>query len=164
MFDHKSEYFFGDAARLWWLFCLAGLFAWVSPFLFDLDVSNLRVAIVGFVAIIIGIILKFNYYGLQIDLSNNRIRNYTAILGFKIGDWQKCPPFQKITLTSKNVSSWNTPNGISPTFKSNTSIYTIALFSNADNPDFFIQTENKNIADRNAKQLSELLNIKVDKF
>lgn len=164
MFDHKSGYFFGEAAKLWWVFIVAGLFAWISPLLVHLDVSNLRVAIIGLIAIIIGTILKLNYFGLQIDQSNNRIRNYTTFLGIKTGVWQKSPQVIKITVTSKNVSTWNTPNGISPTYKSNTVIYTIALFSISDNPDFFIQTDNKNIAMLKAEQLSKLYKIQVEKY
>ena len=115
----------------------------------------------GIVALLIGITLKLNYYGLQIR--KGKIRNYTAIFGIKSGKWETIPLFQKISVTSRNVSAWNTPNGISPTFKTNATIYTIALFSDKENPDFFIQTEDKNIADEKAEQLSEIFDIQVDR-
>lgn len=162
MFDYKTGYFFGFAAKIWWQFSAAGLFAISSPLIIDLQVPLSRVIIVGVVALLIGITLKLNYYGLQID--RDKIRDYMAIYGIKIGRWQSIPQFQKVTFTSRNVSSWNTSNGISPTFKTNTTIYTIALFSKKENPDFFIQTEDYKIANEKAEELSELLGIGLERI
>lgn len=164
IFNHKSGYFFGQAAKLWWVFIITGVFALVSPLIIEIDVSTTRSILVGLVAIALSLVLKLNYFGLQIDQTKKQIRDYTAIFGVKTGNWQPIPSFKKITLTSRNVSSWNTPNGISPTFKSNATIYTIALFSNAENPDFFIQTESKKYADQQINHLSELLGIEVERF
>ena len=162
MFDHKAGYFFGYAAKIWWQFTAAGLFALSSPLIIGLQVPLSRIIVIGVVALLIGATMKLNYYGLQI--SKNRIRNYTAIFGIKTGKWQALPNFLKITLTARNVSSWNTPNGISPTFKSNATNYTIALFSDKGHPDFFIQTEDKNVADEKAEQLSELFGIELERI
>jgi len=67
MFIHKSGYFFGDASKLWWIFIIAGIFALVSPYLIELNVSHSRIIIIGSVTIFIGLTLKLNYFGLQID-------------------------------------------------------------------------------------------------
>lgn len=62
--------------------------------------------------------IELNIYGLQIDALNKRIRNYTMVFGIKTGDCDAFPDLQKVTLTFKYASSWNTSNRISPTFKS----------------------------------------------
>ena len=162
MFNHITGYFFGFASKNWWQFVAAGLFALGSPLVIGLEVPLSRVIIVGVVALLMGLSLKLNYFGLQI--SGNKIRNYTAFFGFKTGSWQALPSFQRMTLTHKNVSSWNTPNGVSPTFKSNSTIYTIALFTGGANPDYFIQTEDKKLADKRADELSDLLNINIENY
>ena len=162
MFSHKSEYFFGDAARLWWAFELAGLFALLSPNFIELDVSLTRVLVVGFVFVVVGLVLKLHHSGIQIDNKTGQARNYLTVFGVKTGDWRPLPSIKKITSTSKNVSSWNTPNGISPTFKTNRTIYTIALFADNQHPEYFIQTENKAQAEKRAIELSKLLNASVE--
>lgn len=161
MFTHISGYFFGYAAKIWWQFIAAGLFALGSPLFIGLEVSISRVILVGVVALLIGITLKLNYHGLQIK--RNKIRDFTAIFGIKTGPWQNLPRFQRIAFTMNNVSFWNTPNGVSPTFKSNVTTYTIALFSEEENPDYFIQTENKQLANKQVDALSKLLKLPVEK-
>ena len=162
MFEHRTGYFFGSAAKLWWIFVFAGLFALASPYLTLSNVSQLRATIVGLVAIALGLVLKLNYYGLQIDMAKSRIRNYVAILGIRRGQWRPMPEIKKINLTSAKVSSWNTPNGISPTFKSNVTTYTIGLFSNEESPEYFIQMESAMMARVRAAQLSKLFGIAID--
>lgn len=162
MLIYKSGYFFGDAAKLWWIFILAGIFALISPYIIEPNVSMLRILIIGIISIVVGTLLKLNFSGPQIDENRNRIRNFTAVMGIKTGVWQDSPEFKKITLTSSNVISWNTPNGISPTFKSYSTLYTIALSSNAENPDFFIQTDKKKKALVMAKQFSDLFGVAVE--
>ena len=162
MFDHRTGYFFGSAAKLWWIFVFTGLFALASPYLMISNVSEIRTVIMGLVAIVLGFALKLNYYGLQIDMAKSRIRDYVAIFGIKRGPWQPIPTIKKINLTSAKVSSWNTPNGVSPTFKSNITKYTIGLFSDNQQPEYLIQTESAKLARVRATQLSKLFGIEID--
>jgi hypothetical protein len=118
----------------------------------------------GIVFVLVGILLITNFRGLQVDPEKKLIRNYTAILGIKTGEWQSLPVIKKITYTSRNVSSWNTPNGISPTFKTNSTIYTIALFTDEENMVYFIQSENKKLADKRAKKLSSIFNSEIERL
>jgi hypothetical protein len=162
IFSHRSTYFFGNAANLWHIFIFAGVFALTAPYLITLEVSLTRTVIVGCVAIIIGLSLRFNYYGIQIDYKNGEHRDFTSIFGFKTGPWKKLPNLNKAILTEQNVSSWNTPNGISPTFKSSHTIYTIALFGDAEQPALFIQTENEKEAKEKAGLLAEKLQLMLE--
>jgi len=162
MFNHRNSYFFGNAANLWHIFIFAGVFSLTAPYFISLEVSQARTIIVGVVALIIGIVLKINYYGIQIDFDQKKYRNFISILGFKQGNWIVLPELERIVLTSKNVSTWNTPNGISPTHKSNATIFTIALFRNSEQLELFFQTENESDAINKAKQLAEKLHIPLE--
>jgi hypothetical protein len=162
VFNHRTGYFFGSAAKFWWVFIAVGLFALASPYMLTLDISTLRTVLVGLVAITLGLVLRLHYFGLQIDIGKKQIRDYITILGIKRGKWRPIPHIRKITFTSAKVSSWNTPNGISPTFKSNVTAYTIGLFTHGVSPEFLIQTENKHVASTRAAQLSELFGIEID--
>ena len=162
MFDHRTGYFFGSAAKLWWIFVFVGLFAIASPYLMISNVSELRATIIGLVAIVLGFALKLNYYGLQIDMAKSRIRDYVAVFGIRRGQWQSIPTIKKINLTSAKVSSWNTPNGVSPTFKSNITKYTIGLFSDNQQPEYLLQPESAKLARVRATQLSKLFGIEIN--
>jgi hypothetical protein len=159
VFSHRSSYFFGNAANLWYIFIFAGVFALTAPYLITLEVSLTRTIIVGCVSILIGLVLRLNYNGIQIDIKNDSYRNFIAVLGIKLGKWKKLPELQKVVFTSKNVSSWNTPNGISPTFKTNRIIYTVALLSASEHPVLFLQTENEKKANEKAKFLAKELKL-----
>lgn len=161
IFSHRSTYFFGNAANLWHIFIFAGVFALTAPYLITLEVSTTRTVIVGCVALIIGLSMRFNYYGVQIDYKNGKYRDFTSIFGFKVGPWKKLPNLNKVILTEKNVSSWNTPNGISPTFKTNSTIYTVALLSDSEQPVLFIQTENEKEASKKANFLAKELKLNL---
>ena len=164
IFSHRTAYFFGNAANLWHIFIFAGVFALTAPYLITLEVSTTRTVIVGCVAILLGIVLRFNYYGIQIDFQKRQSRNFSAIFGIKSGAWEKLPTLTKVILTEKNVSSWNTSNGISPTFKSSHTIYTIALFGESRQPVLFFQTENEKEAKVKTELLAEKLQLLLDAF
>ncbi len=71
MFDMKTGYLFGDAGKLGSIFILAGLFAWSSPWLFDPGISMIRIIVVGSAAVFIGMALRMNFQGLEIDVKTN---------------------------------------------------------------------------------------------
>lgn len=162
MFDHKSSYFFGDAVKFWFMFVLVGLFGVVSPYVLHTDISYVKAALVGGIFMVGGAALRFIYEGVQIDTENKRYREYTAFFGIITGKWIALPDIHKLVLTSKNVSYWGTPNGITPTFKFNTTFYTIALFDKEDQLEIFMQTEKEKRAKNSAKILSEKLDLPVD--
>jgi hypothetical protein len=162
IFSHRSTYFFGNAANLWHIFIFAGVFALTAPYLITLEVSMTRTVIVGCIALIIGLALRFNYYGVQIDYENAKCRDFTCTFGLRTGSWKKLPNLKKVILTKQNVSSWNTPNGISPTFKTGHTIYTIALFGDEPQPALIIQTENEKEAKENAGLLADKLQLVME--
>jgi hypothetical protein len=162
MFDRKTEYMFGSASKFWFAFVAVAFFIWLSPLFMEQEDLPLRTVLVGAVPFLIGICLRFTYYGIQIDPEQNSVREYTAVLGIKTGAWAALPNLRKITLSSKSVSSWNTSNGISPTFRSTRILYTTALYAASATPAYSIQTENIKAARKDAKTLSELLHLQVE--
>ena len=164
MYTLKTGFVFGNAARLWFIFVLAGLFAWASPYLFEEDNEPIRVILVGAFGVLAGLILKYFTKGLQIDISGKRVREYISYFGIKFGDWSPMPHFSKVVHTSKNVTLWNTPNGISPTFKTGITLHTIGLFGTGSNPEYIIQSESEELTKREAKRISELLNVTLEHF
>ena len=163
-FSLKTRYVFGNASRFWPVFILAGVFAWVSPYLFDQDNEPLKVILVGSFGVLLGLTLKFCTMGVQIDMKSKRIRSYSSYFGIRTGTWKDLPEFTKIVLTSKKVSFWNTPNGISPTFKTDTVTYTIGLFAKGEQPEYIIQSESESLTEREAKRLAELLGVTLERL
>jgi len=162
MFTHKNGYFFGQAGKLWLVFVAVAVVTLLAPYIVEIEVSTTRVLVVGGVALLAGFSLKLNDQGLQINLKNYKYRYYHRIFGFKKGKWKDLPSLQKVVITGKNVSYWNTPNGISPTFRTNSTIYTIALFAELQNPILFFQTENEKEANKKALRLSKGFSIRLE--
>lgn len=156
----KTKYIFGNGARLWIVFIIAGVFAWLSPYIYPQQENDpLKVILVGAFGVVLGLALRLCTKGLQIDLQQKRIREYASYFGIKSGEWKSLPTFDRVVLTSRKVSHWNTPNGVSPTFKSDVNIYTIGLFSGDANPEYIIQSESQKLAEREAEQISNLLSV-----
>jgi len=162
MLTHRNNYFFGRAARLWFIFIIAGIFILLSTLIIRLEVSITRIILTSVAAIFIGLSLKLNDLGFQVDFKKHRYRHYYSIFGFKKGAWEQIPLLKKVVLTSKVISSWNTPNGISPTFNTKSIIYSIALMGEAETPELFFQTVNKKEAKQKARHLAEALNVKLE--
>ena len=160
----KTRYVFGNASRFWPVFMLAGMFAWVSPYMFEQDNEPVKVILVGSFGVLLGLTLRFCTMGIQIDMQTKRIRNYSSYFGIRVGEWKYLPGFKKIVLTSKKVTYWNTPNGISPTFKTDTTMYTIGLFAEEDKPECIIQSESEKLAESEAKRLADLLDVTLERL
>ena len=114
----------------------------------------MRIWGVGITALVLGLGMKLSYSGIQIDFKARKARHFQSIFGIKKGEWTELPSLQRIVTTAENVSFWNTPNGISPTFKTHLTTYTIGLFGEGDQPHYFFQTDNPKQADRLAKTLA----------
>ena len=162
IYSLKTKYLFGNASRFWLIFILAGIFAWLSPYLFEQENEPVKVILVGAFGVLAGLTLRFSYSGIQIDKKNHRIREFSSFFGIRKGDWTTLPSFSKVVHTKNKVSFWNTPNGVSPTFKSSVTTYTIGLFAGAENPEYIIQSESEALSKNEAKRISELLNVTLE--
>ncbi|RDV14999.1 hypothetical protein DXT99_12000 [Pontibacter diazotrophicus] len=161
-YDRKTGYVFGGASSFWFLFVAIALIIWLSPLFIKQENSSIKTLLIGAAALLLGLCLRFTFYGTQVDPERGRIREYTSLLGYRTGDWEKLPDLKRLRFTSNNVSSRNTPNGISPTMRHTSTVYTIALFSYAATPDYVIKTENKKEALQDAQALAKILHLKVE--
>lgn len=76
--------------------------------------------------------------------------------------WESLPALKKLLLTSSGSSSCNTPNGTSPTFRNTSIMYIITLVSDTPMNDVTIKLQDKKQAQKNAKELAELLHLEVE--
>ena len=161
-YDRKTGYVFGGASSFWFVFVAIALVVWLSPLFMEQQDSLTRTLLVGMGALLLGLCLRFSYYGTQIDPVKKRIREYTSLLGYKAGDWENLPNFKRLRFTSNSNRAWNSPNGISPTISHTRTTYSISLYSHAASPDYTIKTENKKDALQDIQKLREMLHLEVE--
>jgi hypothetical protein len=82
----------------------AGIFAGYVLIVFGLILS-FKASILGVVILIIGAIMSFTYNGVQIDVQNKRIRNYTNCLGIIFGNWEGIEIYTDIAVLQINETS-----------------------------------------------------------
>ncbi|WP_345156712.1 hypothetical protein [Pontibacter saemangeumensis] len=116
----------------------------------------------GTVAFLIGLCLRFSFHGVEVDAESGRLREFTSILGYKTGEWKPLTDLTKLRLSSYSTSSWNTPNGTSPTFRSTSTIYTITLVSEKPLTDYSISLTNRKQALHTVQALARLLHLPVE--
>src|ERR1035437_7699494 len=66
--------------------------------------AEFLVALICFFISVIIFSLALDIHGMELDTSNHKIRDYTAFLWFKIGEWSNINEFPSIYLTQKNVT------------------------------------------------------------
>lgn len=161
-FETRTAYVFGAAANLWLLFLGIAVALWLSPYFEEQENSLLMTVVLGTIAFLIGLCLRFSFDGVEIDAAKKSIREYTSILGFKTGEWKPLPDLKKLRFTSYSSSSWNTPNGTSPTFRSTSTMYSITLVSDTTLPNYIISLSNRKHALKTVQALADLLHLEVE--
>lgn len=154
----KTGYVFGEAAKWWYLFLIAGLCTCTIPLFYQLEVEPFVAYVFGSGMLLLALILRQNWYFLEIDGNRKRYRKGVAVFGFSTGTWSELPPISSIRETSANVRSWNTPNGITPTFMSNRQLFTIGLFED-ETLHLFVQTAHEPSARKWSAKIRETLQL-----
>ncbi|WP_162055275.1 hypothetical protein [Pontibacter pamirensis] len=161
-YDRKTGYVFGGASSFWFVFVAIALVVCLSPLFIEQENSLIKTLLIGAAALLLGLFLRFTFYGTQIDSQKRRVREYTSLLGYRKGEWKDLPDLKKLRLTSNSYSYRNTPNGISPTMRYTGTVYTISLFSYTATPDYVIKTVNKKEALQDAQALANILHLEVE--
>jgi len=160
-FIFKNRDFLSGSRLLGCIFIFAGVFALLSPVLFEIDVSAQRVFLVGGVTILIGYVAAFSYSGTKIDFARSKFREYQVIAGFTTGEWQKLPPITAVKVISRTYMQRNMPNGISPTMSGKVTDFYVLLLANHPEPVLsFIYTSEKK-AVKGAKLLATCMNTEL---
>lgn len=157
-FNYKRRNLFSGPHILGSLLIIVGLFALMSPLLFENGSSMERTLVVGIGAIILGLIIVTSYGGTIIDFEGNRFKEYSSICGYKVGKWTRFPKISSIKVKSFTFASTNIPNGISPTLSRKITIFKIQMYSNAPKPVFSFVYSNRDRAVKQAKTLANNLN------
>ncbi len=155
-YNHKKRNFTSGSHLLGIIFIGAGVLSIASPlFISSPDYSAERSLWTGIAAIAIGLVIVSTFTGSIISFGENKIKEYTSILGYKMGSWSTLPEIKQINLTSELQESSNTPNGISPTLSGTTVSFKVLLVSSEQDGISFLEFSKKDKAISCAKLLSK---------
>jgi hypothetical protein len=121
-----------------------------------------KLLIVGAISVIVGLIIVSTYGGTLIDFTENKVKEYHSISGYKNGHWTKLQAISTVSVISASYFSTNTPNGISPTFSGTVTEFRILLLSENMTPVLTFKYKNKNLAVNVAKQLATKLRVTLE--
>ncbi|MCJ8164573.1 hypothetical protein MKJ04_06915 [Pontibacter sp. E15-1] len=163
-FKTKTNFVFGDAKNFWLLFVAIGVVMWLSPFFMKQEISFLKSALLGALSLLTGLLFRYSYCGVEIDAAANRFRNYTFVLGVRVGEWKSLPDFKKIRFTTHRVRSRNLSNGTSPTFTSSRTLYKITLVTDPLFRDLAFYLSNRKKAQHDVQLLAAILQLPVEEI
>ncbi|TXK26407.1 hypothetical protein FVR03_21845 [Pontibacter qinzhouensis] len=126
-YNFKRRSFSSGPQLLGLIFIGAGLMSLLSPFVLNDPDSFMKSMVVGGVAVAIGVLGVSAYSGTLLDVDGRKVKNYSAILGYKFGRWEPLPPISKIAVLPAHYKSSHTPNGISPTWSVTVTAYKVVL-------------------------------------
>ena len=117
-----------------------------------------RVLGVGVGALILGLVIVSSYGGTLIDFTQQRVKEYFSVGGYKFGEWTALPAILTVKVISTSYISTNTPNGISPTLSGRVTDFKTLIYSNASEPVLSFVYSNRDKAVKHAKRLASNLN------
>lgn len=161
-YNFKKRDLFSGPHLLGVLFIVAGVFAMTSPYFLDIGVSSTKATWVGIGATTLGIMVVSTFKGTWIDFEQNRVKEYTAFLGFKFGKWVDLPKFSRVRLYSKIRKTTNTPNGISPTLSGNIEEFIVLLVGENSETKFDFVFLKKKRACHDANIIAKNLGMNLD--
>ena len=161
-FNFKRRNVFSGPHLFGTLLIFAGVFAFLSPLLFESHVTLEKTILVGAVFLMIGLVVMLTYGGTMINFTEKRVKEYTSVCGYKLGDWIPLPGISTVKVISIHYKVTNTPNGISPTLSGSITVFKILLWSADHAPEFSFDYTNKERAIHQAKQLAAGLNVTLE--
>lgn len=162
LYNYKKRDLFSGPHFLGLLLMLAGLLAFLSPYLFSIGVSARQAHYTGLITFLIGLSIVSFYEGIMFDFAGKRYREYYTILGLKLGQWSALPTITNLEVVSKTKRVSNTPNGISPTLSGNIKEFYVLLLDDQQTPRFKMKFVKQNAAETCARQISTGLNLITD--
>lgn len=157
-FNFKKRDLLSGPHLLGTLLIIAGVFALVSPLIFESENSMSKILGVGVGAILAGILIISSYGGTLIDFKGKRFKEYFSIGGYKLGNWTNLPLVSTVKVVARSYRSTNTPNGISPTLSGKVTDFRTIIYSKASQPEFSFVYSDRDKAVNAAKNLASNLN------
>lgn len=125
-YHHKKRELFSGPHLLGMLFILAGTFSLISPYFIE-ETSPGRSLYIGIGGIGFGLMVVSTYSGVLIDFKQKRMKQYSAILGYKLGQWTELPEIASVRLVTDRYEATNMANGVSPTLSGEVTDYVALL-------------------------------------
>lgn len=159
IYDRVTGFSFGGLSKVGYVVMAAGLFVMISPLFIEDDNSVTKSVLVGAVALLAGAVMSFTYKGIEFDFAEKRLKEYTAVLGVKMGQWEIMPPFHHLTIHQGTYSYQTMPNGVNPSFRGTATVYRVSLHSDNSDSDLVLLSESRQRALKDLKILGEHLNL-----
>ncbi len=159
--DIRTEYLFKGAFHLWPLFIVIAVALLISPYILEQGNTSVKTTIMGIVAFVSALCLRYSYQGVELDTASKRIRKYTAIIGIKVGEWVNLPDLKKLRFSlsrDTGVSiSQNTVIKQTPA-----ALYHVTLIPAVKSPEYVIRIANPEKAQEVAAALSDALHLDIE--
>ncbi|ALI98462.1 hypothetical protein [Rufibacter tibetensis] len=166
LFDRKTDSFFGALSYLGYVLFFAGIVVaslhWWWPGKY---VDPTQTIATGALLVLLGFLFKYTYHGFQLDFQNRRVREYLSMFGLKTGKWAPLPAFKQILLTSTLRSSEDHdhdhghPHSHDDEPAPPDMWYTIGLYSQSEEADYELRTDNAEDAHKTIQLLADRLGI-----
>jgi|GEM_PF-2191075 len=161
-YNRTTSYYFGGLSKVGYLTIAAGLFVGASPLFVEDDNSVAKAVLVGTAFAGIGALLSFTRKGVLFDFAGKRYKEYTAVTGIKIGQWEVMPPFDRIAVRQGTYRYQTTSNGISPSFNVSNTLYYVSLYAGNPDPNVVLTTASRKEALKDLKILTDHFHLLVE--
>jgi hypothetical protein len=156
----SGNYYFGGLRNASFLLMAAALYIWASPLFMTQQNTLIKTFLVGFAAMLIGLLVRFTRYGYEFDFTKMKFREYLSVLGVETGSWVSMEKLSSLVISTKDRSVLKTPGIVAPANASDEPVYVIALYA-GNMPRIIIPLENKEEAIKLSHVLAERLNLEI---
>lgn len=157
-----GNYYFGGLVNVSYLLMAAAIYIWAMPLFMHQQNTPLKTFLVGFAALLIGLLVRFTRYGYQFDFTKLRFREYLSVLGIETGSWVQLEDLNSLIISVKDRSVLKTPGIVAPANISDEPVYVIALYA-GNMPRIIIPLEDKEEAMKLSRILAERLKLEIRK-
>lgn len=160
--NYKRRNLFTGPRVLGVLLLLAGITFLIIPSVTgDLEITS-RTLWISNGAIVFGLFVMSTQSGTFISFDELKLKEYTTILGFKLGEWVSISDVSTISIKTETSRTSNTPNGISPTLSRNTTHHWVLMHNPNNVLIHSILYDKKEIALEQSKLLATHLNAELN--
>lgn len=115
IFTRKIGNIFGRAIFAGYVLIFIGLAVFIFSALFEVYQLHFYIGgSIGFLLFLLGLLLSFSYYGVDIDCEQKKIRIFKAYIGVKLGNWHKLPKYESVVVERVDPENPSSFEGITP--------------------------------------------------
>lgn len=106
---------------------LMSLIIWIASYFVTDETDPLTLYTAIAILFLIGILSVSTYSGTLVNFRSNRFKEYQSVFWYKFGNWQEFPKIEHVEIIHHSFRKSNIPNGVSPTFSHEVTIYKCVL-------------------------------------